>query len=90
MLGVPVPAGALFYGRTRRRQEVLFGQDLRALTRQVAGEVRAMLAAGRTPSALYEAKRCDACSLKELCRPQALERPRRVSAWLARLIEEPA
>jgi CRISPR-associated exonuclease Cas4 len=90
MLGVSVPAGALFYGRTRRRQEVAFDQDLQALTRQVAGEVRAMLGAGRTPAATYEPKRCDACSLKELCQPQALERPRRVSAWLARLIEEPA
>ena len=47
-----------------------------------------MLAAGRTPPARYEAKRCDACSLLELCRPKALEQPRRVAAWLARLVEE--
>jgi CRISPR-associated exonuclease Cas4 len=88
MLGVPVPAGALFYGRTRRRQDVAFDEDLRALTRRAAGEVRAMLAVGRTPPAVYEPGRCDACSLKKLCRPQALERLRRVGPWLARLIEE--
>ena len=26
-------------------------------------------------------------SLLELCRPKALERPRRVTAWLARMVE---
>ena len=35
MLGVPVPAGALFYGQTRRRQEVAFDAELRALTASV-------------------------------------------------------
>lgn len=88
MLGVPVAAGALFYGQTRRRQEVAFDAELRALTARVAGEVRALLATGRTPSARYEPRRCDACSLLELCRPKALERPRRVAAWLGRLVEE--
>ena len=50
-----------------------------------------MLAAGRTPPARYEPKRCDACSLLELCAgPKALEQPRRVAAWLARLVEDEA
>lgn len=88
MLGVPVPAGALFYGQTRRRQEVAFDAELRALTVTIASELHALLAAGRTPPAVYEPRRCDACSLLELCRPKALERPRRVAAWLDRLIEE--
>lgn len=88
MLGVPVAAGALFYGQTRRRQEVAFDTELRALTARIAGEVRALLAAGRTPSARYEPRRYDACSLLELCRPKALEKPRRVAAWLDRLVEE--
>ena len=53
---------------------------------QADGE--ALLAAGRTPSARYEPRRYDACSLLELCRPKALEKPRRVAAWLDRLVEE--
>jgi CRISPR-associated exonuclease Cas4 len=88
MLGVPVPAGALFYGRTRRRQEVAFDADLRALTMRVSEEVHALLAAGTTPPPRYEPGRCDACSLIELCRPKSFERPRRVAAWLAGMIEE--
>jgi CRISPR-associated exonuclease Cas4 len=88
MFGVPVPKGALFYGRTRRRQEVDFDEGLRALTRATIGEVKALLADGRTPPPRYEPRRCDACSLKELCHPKALARPRPVGAWLARLVEE--
>jgi CRISPR-associated exonuclease Cas4 len=47
-----------------------------------------MIAAGRTPSPVYEAKRCDTCSLKELCQPQRLQRPGAVAAWLHRRIED--
>jgi len=87
MLGVAVPGGALFYGQTRRRLDVAFDAGLRALTEAVAGEVRALLAEGRTPVAIYEAKRCDSCSLLGICRPKAMQRPRAVGAWLHGLIE---
>jgi len=88
MFAAPVPEGALFYGKTRRRQSVAFDQELRALTREVAAATRDLLAAGRTPPPIYEAKRCEACSLKELCQPKRLERVGSVSAWLHRRIEE--
>ncbi len=90
MFAAPVPEGALFYGKTRRRTAVPFDDELRALTRRVALETRALIAAGRTPRPVYEARRCDACSLRELCRPKRLGRGGAVSAWLrARIEEEP-
>lgn len=70
MLGVKVPAGALFYGRTRRRQDVEFDQSLRQLTAHTAGRLHAMLASGRTPAAVYEKKKCERCSLKSQCLPR--------------------
>jgi CRISPR-associated exonuclease Cas4 len=88
MFAAPVPEGALFYGKVRRRTAVAFDDTLRALTREVALATRALIAAGRTPAPIYEAKRCDACSLKELCQPQRLQRPGPVAAWLRRRIEE--
>ena len=84
MLSVPVPEGALFYGKVRRRTAVAFDEELRALTRAVAAATRALLAAGRTPPPVYERKRCDTCSLLELCRPKRLARPGPVAAWLRR------
>ena len=65
-----------------------FDEELRGLTRAAASATRELLAAGRTPPPVYERKRCDACSLKDLCRPQRLARPGPVAAWLRRRIEE--
>lgn len=87
MLGTPVETGALFYGRTRRRKEVIFDRELRELTLQTIAETRAMLASGRTPLARYEARRCDACSLLDQCQPRLLGR-RSVEAWLQRQLED--
>jgi CRISPR-associated exonuclease Cas4 len=84
MLGGTIPGGALFYGETRRRQDVAFDDPLRAETRRLIAEVRAMLASGITPLAEYEPRKCRACSLIELCQPRATGRS--ASAHLARLI----
>lgn len=48
MLAVAVPAGALFYGTTRRRQEVNFDAALRAKTLDAISRLRALLYAGVT------------------------------------------
>jgi len=84
MLGVAVPAGALFYGERRRRTEVAFDPALRRRTAEVAAAVHALFAAGETPPPPPIAP-CRACSLRPACRPEAL-RPGRLSvaAWTAR------
>ena len=83
MLGQAVPAGALYYGQTRRRTDVAFDAPLRQLTLDTIAAVRAMLAAGLTPTARYDRRRCDACSLLDLCQPKLLGRTRSVNDWLA-------
>ena len=87
MLGAPVEAGALFYGQTRRRQDVAFDAALRDLTRQVIADTRQMLASGVTPSAAYVPKLCDRCSLIDVCQPRWLAR-RSIDAWLHRQLED--
>lgn len=84
MLEQAVPAGALFYGATRRRKDVVFDRELRAITRDTIDATRDMLGSGTTPSATYEARRCDACSLIDLCQPRLLARATGVNVWLAR------
>ena len=69
MLGERVPKGALFYGLPRRRMEVLFTEELRAQTCMAAERLHRLLAGGLTPSAQYE-KKCDHCSLIEICLPK--------------------
>lgn len=71
MLGTDVPRGALFYGRTRRRQNVEFDDALRRLTVDAARRLHELIASGRTPRAAREPK-CDSCSLYNLCLPDAM------------------
>lgn len=88
MFGCSVDEGALFYGQTRRRKVVRFDDELRKLTLDTIRATRNMIRSGQTPLAEYEAKRCDACSLIDLCQPKLLGRGRTVQAWLHRQITE--
>jgi len=75
MTGQSVSEGALFYGRNRRRVVVAVDGDLRALTLAVATDVRAAIAAGALPPPVHDPRRCNACSMHNLCRPEAPRDP---------------
>ncbi|MCR1827851.1 CRISPR-associated protein Cas4 [Pseudomonas oleovorans] len=88
MLARPVPEGALFYGETRRRKAVAFDATLRSLTLDTISATRSLLHGQHTPLAQYQPKRCDACSLIELCQPRLLGRPQSVGQWLRQQIKD--
>lgn len=82
MFAVEIAEGALFYGQPRRRTSVPFDSDLRSLTQDVAVATRGLIATGHTPRVAYDKKRCDACSLIEICRPQTTGATQSAAAWL--------
>lgn len=86
MLGIAVPKGALFYGRTRRRFEVLFDDSLRMEVYETAKRVRELIASGATPPPVYE-KRCESCSLIGECMPRNIGKHPSVKRYLKRMIE---
>jgi CRISPR-associated exonuclease Cas4 len=87
MLGLAVPAGALFYGRTRRRRDVVFDAKLRRTTENACERLRALIAGGRTPAAVREPK-CDSCSLINLCMPGATTGKGSASRYVFRSLAE--
>ena len=87
MLGVEVPSGAIFYGRTRHRLEVAFDEALREATEKAAGQVHELIGSGNTPKPVYT-KKCKSCSLIDQCLPQALYKKRSVKAYLTQVLEE--
>lgn len=87
MFGVPVEEGALFYGQPRRREVVVFDEALRTLTQETIAATRAMFLSGGTPLASYDAKRCDNCSLLDLCQPRLLAKAGGVEVWLKRQLQ---
>lgn len=73
MFGKAVPEGALYYATSRRRRIVAVDANLRAKMEIAVGEVRRLLAAGSLPPPLND-EHCRACSLRDLCQPEALAR----------------
>ena len=89
MLGCAVPEGALFYGTNRRRQVVRFDERLRRETEEAVGRLHALIRSGITPPARY-AKKCESCSLMNLCMPKVAEAGKSVARYLARMLAEEA
>ena len=82
MLGVKVEEGAIFYGATRRRCLVHLDDELRELTLHVVRALQDLMMTGKTPSAKYDAGRCDRCSLIDDCQPKWTGMERDVNEWL--------
>ncbi len=80
MLSVTIAAGFLYYGKPHRRTEVMLDEDLRSLTQRTLKRAWEILSSCITPPALYEKRKCGACSLFEICQPQSRKS---ASAWLA-------
>lgn len=71
MTGKAVPLGAIYHFSSRHRREVEITQSLRTDVEHATQQVRALLAAGKLPPPVNDA-RCRHCSLKEICQPQAM------------------
>jgi CRISPR-associated exonuclease Cas4 len=71
MLAVPIPAGAIFHLKSKRRREIVFSDQLRARSERAAAQLHELFAAGVTPPPVLK-PRCRGCSLHDLCMPELL------------------
>ncbi len=69
-LDVKIGEGAIFYGQPRRRLPVEISSELRKETEQTAAALHQLIQSKKTPPADYDKKKCEACSLLEICMPQ--------------------
>jgi len=88
MLGIAVPAGALYGGASHQRREVVFEAGLRAETETAAARMHELFAAGVTPPAVHSAK-CRTCSLADVCLPD-LARRGSARGYLNQALAEPS
>jgi CRISPR-associated exonuclease Cas4 len=87
MLGVAVPAGALFYGKTGRRLEMAFDEQLRKETREAATLLHRIVSSGVTPRAQY-ANKCKKCSLLSLCMPRVIGKKSNVRSYVEAVLKD--
>lgn len=86
MLGVTIPSGFLYYGEIRRRTTIAFDEELRAVTIQAIKRLHNLISSRVTPLASRE-KKCDKCSLIEICMPDAMRFKRGVQSWFSSAIK---
>ncbi len=83
MLNVEIPGGALFYGQTRHRHDVIFDEALRVETEEAAKRVHELIESGITPKPVYS-KKCKLCSLLNICLPKVSSK---ASNYLMKAVE---
>lgn len=86
MLGITVPAGAIYHVSSHQRREVLFTDMLREALHQVIAQIRHHEADGTLPPPVNDA-RCHHCSLAEICQPAIICAAQRMT-WEAITEEE--
>ncbi len=85
MRNVPIPKGALFYGKKQRRLEVVLDESLRRKTTETAMALQELLKSGETPPPVYS-PRCERCSFIDLCLPRTIGKKRKVQTYINRMI----
>lgn len=68
MTGKPVPTGALFYATSKRRRVVVIDAAQRRRVAEAVDALRLLLENAVLPAPTFD-KRCEKCSLREICQP---------------------
>lgn len=84
MLGLRIESGALFYGKTRRRQDVTLDAALRTETEQMTKNLHDLFDQQKTPKPVFD-KRCPQCSFFSYCLPEKLNCRKSGTDYLARI-----
>jgi len=71
MFGKAIASGAIYHSGSKRRREVAITEALRTNVNAAIANIRVVLQAGVLPPPVND-KRCDQCSLKEICQPAAV------------------
>lgn len=86
MLGLKIEEGACFYFETRRRQQVIFTEDLRNQLTSIIDEMNNYYSRKYTPK-VKRSKKCKSCSLKDQCLPE-LDGTMTVSKYIEERLRE--
>jgi CRISPR-associated exonuclease Cas4 len=87
MMEAKIDEGALFYGKTRHRFNVMFDDLLRQKTKETAMRLHIFIEDGKTPLPAYSPK-CKSCSFIDECLPKTIGREVSIKEYLLKEIEK--
>jgi CRISPR-associated exonuclease Cas4 len=70
MFRINIESGQLYYFKDHRRKDVVLDKLLREKTCALIQRIRAIKESGETPNAVYEKRKCNNCSLVDICMPK--------------------
>lgn len=73
MFKTKITRGFIYYGKARRRSEVLFDEELRQNLLMVVRKMYHLFEVGVTPPANYQ-KYCEKCSMIDVCLPHSMSK----------------
>ncbi len=85
MLNTTVPAGALYYGKKKRRMKIVFDQDLRQENTTTSAKLHGLIESGVTPEPQYRPA-CKSCSFVDTCLPQAMGKKNNVEKYMEKIL----
>lgn len=86
MLVCEINKGFLYYGEPRKRQEVLFDEDLRMKVQNTLQKMHELFARQYTPK-VKTTKACKSCSLSDICLPK-LNKQVSAAEYIGRMLRE--
>lgn len=86
MLSTNIQEGALYYGETRRREKIIFTEELREQVKHDFDEMHRLFGQRYTPKVKWS-KSCNACSLRDICMPK-LGKASSVKSYIGKAIAE--
>ena len=85
MLCCEIQYGYIFYGQTRRREKIIFEEDVREKVREYSCQMNKLFESSHTPK-VKRRKACNAGSLKNICLPEIMQK-RSVKEYIDKLTE---
>ena len=86
MFSASIEEGAIFYGETRKRERITITDELREKVRDMFQEMHQYFDRQYTPKVKWS-KKCNGCSLKEICIPK-LGKTESVKEYVRQALEE--
>lgn len=87
MLGITLSHGYMYYGETKHRYRVELDEPLRSRVKALAEKMHLLYAYGITPPA-EKGKRCNYCSMKDICLPKISVNPKKVEMYMSGVLKE--